>query len=312
MALYLVTGGAGFIGSNIVDTLIEAGQQVRVLDNFSSGKRENIEHLLDKIELVEGDLRNPDDVKRATEGVEYILHEGAVPSVPRSVADPVTSNNSNITGTLNLLMAAGDNSVRRLVFASSSSVYGDTPTLPKREDMIPNPLSPYATNKITGEYYCKNFQSLFGLQTICLRYFNVFGPRQDPKSKYAAVIPIFIESLQQGKSPVIYGDGLQTRDFTFVRNVVEANLKACRAPDSATGKVYNIACGKRYDLLQLLEHLSRIMGTNIEPAFEPPRAGDVKHSQADTTAAKENLGYDPKPDFVDELRQTVQWFTRGY
>jgi len=309
MAKYLVTGGAGFIGSNITDALVEAGEDVRVLDNFYTGKRQNIAHLDGKIELIEGDLRNPDHVKRAVDGIEFVLHQGAVPSVPRSVADPVTAHEVNITGTLNLLLASRHSGVRRIVFASSSSVYGDTPTLPKREDMIPNPLSPYATNKITGEYYMKNFQALFGIQTISLRYFNVFGPRQDPESKYAAVIPIFIQALSRGEQPTIFGDGLQSRDFTFVRNVIDANLKACHAPESATGKVYNIACGQRYTLLELLDCLNRIMGTNIEPILAEPRPGDVKHSQADIAAAKQNLGYDPRPDFIDELKQTVHWFT---
>jgi len=309
MAKYLVTGGAGFIGSNITDALVEAGEDVRVLDNFYTGKRQNIAHLDGKIELIEGDLRNPDHVKRAVDGIEFVLHQGAVPSVPRSVADPVTAHEVNITGTLNLLLASRHSGVRRIVFASSSSVYGDTPTLPKREDMIPNPLSPYATNKITGEYYMKNFQALFGIQTISLRYFNVFGPRQDPESKYAAVIPIFIQALSRGEQPTIFGDGLQSRDFTFVRNVIDANLKACHAPESATGKVYNIACGQRYTLLELLDCLNQIIGTNIEPILAEPRPGDVKHSQADIAAAKQNLGYDPRPDFIDELKQTVHWFT---
>lgn len=311
MAKYLVTGGAGFIGSNITDALVAAGEEVRVLDNFYTGKRENIEHLLEKIELIEGDLRNPDDVNRAVEGVDYVLHQGAVPSVPRSVSDPITSHEVNITGTLNVLIAARDHNVGRVVFASSSSVYGDTPTLPKKEDMIPNPLSPYATNKIAGEYYLQNFQGLFGLETIALRYFNVFGPRQDPKSKYAAVIPIFIQALSQGTSPTIFGDGLQSRDFSFIQTVIDANLKACRAPSSATGKVYNIACGRRITLLELLDHLNKIMGTAVEPVFDPPRKGDVKHSLADITLARENLGFDPKPDLVAELKQTVDWFTRS-
>ena len=309
MARYLVTGGAGFIGSNIADALVDAGEEVRVLDNFYTGKRENIAHLDGKIDLIEGDLRNPDDVKRAVKGVEFILHQGAVPSVPRSVADPITSHEVNITGTLNLLIAARDAGVSRLVFASSSSVYGDTPTLPKREEMVPNPLSPYATNKITGEYYLKNFQSLFGLQTISLRYFNVFGPRQDPKSKYAAVIPIFIQALNRGERPTIFGDGLQSRDFSFIKNVINANIKACHAPDSATGRVYNIACGLRITLLELLEQLNRILGTNIEPILAEPRAGDVKHSQADITAARENLGYEPESDITGQLQQTADWFT---
>lgn len=311
MAKYLVTGGAGFIGSNIVDALVEAGEEVRVLDNFSTGKRDNIEHLRGKIDMIEGDLRYPDDVARSVDGVDFVLHQGAIPSVPRSVADPVLSNETNITGTLNVLIAARDAKIKRVVFASSSSVYGDTPTLPKKEDMVPNPLSPYATNKITGEYYMKNFQQLFGLQTVCLRYFNVFGPRQDPKSKYAAVIPIFIESLKNRKSPMIFGDGLQSRDFSYVKNAVSANIKACHAPDSATAKVYNIACGERYTLLELLACLNEIMGTNIEPVHDQSRKGDVKHSLADISAARENLGYEPETDFVGQLKLTVDWFTRA-
>ncbi len=312
MAEYLVTGGAGFIGSNIVETLLREGKSVRVLDNFSTGKRENIEALLDRIELVEGDLRRAEDVRRAVEGVRYVLHEGAIPSVPRSVEDPLATNEANVTGTLNLLVAARDAEVRRLVFASSSSVYGDAPELPKHEAMPPDPLSPYAASKLAGECYCRLFHQLYGFETVVLRYFNVFGPRQDPASAYAAVVPKFIECLVQSRPPDIHGDGLQSRDFTFVADTVRANLLACDAPAAAVGQVFNIACHQQVTILDLFGMIRKHMGaTGIEPNHTPSRPGDVRHSFADISRARELLGYEPKWSLSDGLAKTVEYFTRS-
>ena len=309
MSFYLVTGGAGFIGSHIVDRLVQNGKKVRVLDNFSTGKRANIEHNLGEIDLINGSLTDMGTVRRAVEGVDYVLHQGALPSVPRSVNDPIGSNDANINGTLNLLVAARDACVKRLVFASSSSVYGDSPSLPKHERMPPDPLSPYALTKLAGECYCRLFTDLYGLETVSLRYFNVFGPRQDPESQYAAVIPKFIKCMLKGERPVIYGDGLQSRDFTYVENNVEANILACSAP-RAVGEVMNIACGDRFSLLDLVDIINRILGTSIEPVFEPARPGDVKHSQADISKARELIGFEPKVGFVEGLERLVGW-TRG-
>ena len=309
MARYLVTGGAGFIGSNIASELVQRGETVRVIDDFSTGRRENLEDIADKVEFIEGDIGDPELVKEAVSGVDYVLHQAAIPSVERSVRDPVGTNRANVDGTLSLLVASREAKVKRVVFASSSSIYGDSPTLPKTEDMMPDPLSPYAASKLIGEYYCKIFQNLFGLETICLRYFNVFGPRQDPTSQYAAVIPLFITAVASDRQPVVYGDGLQSRDFTFVENVVEANLLACSAPKEATGQVYNIACGERFTLLELLEDLGDILEKKPQPVFNAPRPGDVKHSLADITRAKKDLGFEPKVSFAEGLRRTVPWFT---
>jgi len=304
---YLVTGAAGFIGSHIAETLVNQGERVKVLDNFVTGKRENLAPFLDQIELVEGDLRNPADVSRAVEGVEIVFHEGALPSVPKSVEDPVGSNESNITGTLNLLVAARNAGVRRVVYAASSSAYGDSPTLPKEETMTPAPLSPYATQKYVGELYCRNFYDLFGLETVALRYFNVFGPRQDPMSQYAAVIPKFITALAEGKPPTIYGDGEQSRDFTYIENVVRANLLAARA-EGAAGEMMNFACGERYTLNEILAKLQKIMKTDIKPIFADSRPGDVKHSLADTRKSRELLGYTPHVSLEEGLKRTVAFF----
>jgi nucleoside-diphosphate-sugar epimerase len=316
VAEYLVTGGAGFIGSNIVETLVGQGRSVRVLDNFSTGRRENIGPFLDAVELVEGDLRRPDDVARAVEGVRYVLHQGAIPSVPRSVADPVSTNEANVTGTLNLLVAARDAGVKRLVFASSSSVYGDTPQLPKHEEMPLDPLSPYAASKLIGEHYCRLFHDLYGLETVALRYFNVFGPRQDPGSAYAAVVPKFIECLARGERPEIYGDGLQSRDFTYVADTVRANLLACEAPSEAAGQAFNIACHQQVTVLELFGMIRDAVGAAgivgaaaIEPRHAPPRAGDVKHSFADISRARRLLGYEPQWSLRDGLAKTVEHFT---
>ena len=307
MAFYLVTGGAGFIGSNIVHELVKRGERVRVIDNFSTGKRENIAGVLDRIELLEGDLRNPDDVRAAVSGIDYILHQAALPSVPRSIRDPIASNESNVSGTVNLLTAAKDASVKRLVFASSSSVYGDTPTLPKTEDMPPNPRSPYAASKAAGEYYCRVFFEVYGLETVILRYFNIFGPRQDPASPYSAVIPLFIAKMSKGEKPVILGDGTQSRDFTFVENAVRANLLAAAALD-APGKTFNIAGGRRHSLNDLVEKLNTILGTALDPSYTEARRGDVKHSLADISLAKRHLGYEPLVDFEEGIRKTVAWY----
>lgn len=313
--LYLITGGAGFIGSNLAYALLAAGNTVRVFDNFLTGKRKNLAGLAEKygssFELVEGDLRDLGACRRAAEGVAYILHQGALPSVPRSVADPVLTNEINVGGTVNLLVAARDAGVRRVVFAASSSAYGDTPELPKRESMTPNPKSPYAAQKLAGEHYMRIFFEVYGLETVALRYFNVFGPRQDPKSMYAAVIPRFITSVLAGEGPTIYGDGGQTRDFTFIDNVIQANLAACSALTSACGKVFNIACGERVSLLDILEIVYGLAGKRVTPRFEPARAGDVRDSLADISRAKELLGYDPKVPFPDGLSRTFDYFRRS-
>lgn len=304
---YLVTGGAGFIGSHLTRQLLKNGETVRVIDNFSTGKRENLADLIDRIELVEGDLTDPQATAAAVQGVSYILHQAALPSVPRSVADPITTDLNNTRGTLELLVAARDAKVRRVVQACSSSAYGDTPTLPKVETMIRAPLSPYACSKAAGELYGCAFFATYGLEYVGLRYFNVFGPRQDPSSQYAAVIPKFITAYMRGEQPVVFGDGTQSRDFAYIDNVVQANLKACTAP-AAAGKIFNIACGERIDLLQVLGLLAGHFGAAIEPRFEPRRSGDVKHSLADISRARELLGYEPEVLFADGLARTVAWF----
>ncbi|MCS7265561.1 MAG: SDR family oxidoreductase [Armatimonadetes bacterium] len=308
----LVTGGAGFIGSNLVDKLVQLGAKVRVLDDFSTGKRENIAHLLEqnKIELIEGSLIDPQSVKRAIEGVEFVFHQGAIPSVVRSVEDPLTTHQVNATGTLLLLLAARDAGVRRLVFASSSSVYGDTPTLPKREDMKPSPKSPYALSKLIGEHFCRLFWELYGLETVSLRYFNIFGPRQDPTSQYAAVIPRFITALLRNQSPTIYGDGEQTRDFTFVENCVQANLLAAKA-EGVAGEVFNVGAGKQTSVNELFRLIRSLVGVDhIEPIYEPPRPGDVRHSLAEITKAKKWLGYEPIVSLEEGLKRTIEWFQK--
>ena len=310
MARYLVTGGAGFIGSNLVHALLAQGRRVRVLDDFSTGRRANLDEIKGEIELCEGDMRDPATCARATAGVDFVLHQGAVPSVARSVRDPRLSHDANTTATLNMLIAARDAGVKRFVHASSSSIYGDSPTLPKQEEMAPRPKSPYAVAKLAAESYCRVFNELYGLETVCLRYFNVFGPRQDPQSPYSAVIPLFATAMLKGERPVIYGDGLQSRDFTFVANNIAANLLATTAP-GVGGQVFNIACGRRYTLLDLVAALNRILGTRIEPEFRPARPGDVKHSLADITRAETGLGYRVQVDFEAGLAQTVAWYLQG-
>jgi nucleoside-diphosphate-sugar epimerase len=304
---YLVTGGAGFIGSNIVKELLHRKQQVRVLDNFATGKRENLFEFKGNpdFELIEGDLRSFHVVRTAVKGIDYILHQGALPSVPRSINDPLTTNDVNILGTLNILEAAKEFGVRRVVYASSSSIYGDNPALPKREDMPVQPLSPYALSKYTGERYCQIFTKIYGLETVCLRYFNVFGPNQDPTSQYSAVIPKFIRLVSEGKRPVIYGDGSQSRDFTHASNVVAANLLACTAK-GVGGEVFNIACGQRYSLLELVQTINTVLGTAIEPLFEKERPGDVKHSLADIDRAKEKLGFQIVTRFEEGLTKLIK------
>lgn len=307
-----MTGGAGFIGSHIVDRLVAEGHQVRIIDNFFAGKIAYIEHNLDKIELIKGDIVDMEAVKAAVDGVDYVLHQAALRSVPRSVDDPLPYCDVNIKGTLNLLLASRDAGVKRLVFASSSSVYGNNPALPKQEDMMPAPVSPYAVTKEAGEQYCKTFTTLYGLETVSLRYFNVFGPRQDPESNYATVIPKFILAIMAGKHPVIYGDGYQSRDFTFVRNNVEANLLACTAPSAVAGEVLNIACGERYDLRFILEGINSFLGTSVQPIFEKDRAGDVKHTQGDATKAQELIGWKPSVSFMEGLEEMVRWTVDTY
>ncbi len=308
MSKYLITGGAGFIGSNIVRTLVERGENVRVLDNLSTGKLKNIEEYLQKIEYIEGDFTDLDIAKKAVEGVDYVIHQGAIPSVPRSIDDPIKTNEANILGTLNMLIASRDAGVKRFVYAASSSAYGDSPIMPKVETMPTAPISPYAIQKLTSEQYCQNFHTLFGLETVCLRYFNVFGPNQDPESVYSAVIPMFIKKMLAGESPVIYGDGTTSRDFTFVDNNVDANLRACVAEKGCGGEVVNIACGYEISLNELMEKINEILGANIMPIYKEERKGDVKHSLADISKAKKLLGYEPIVGFEEGLKKTVEFY----
>lgn len=308
MAHYLVTGGGGFIGSNLVDALCARGEKVTVLDDFSTGRRENLAGLEGKIRLVEGSITDLNRCRDAVEGADYVLHEAALPSVPRSVEDPVTTHGVNVTGTVNMLVAARDAGVKRFVFAASSAAYGDLPTLPKVEDMGTNPLSPYAVQKLSSELYCRLFYVLYGLETVCLRYFNVFGPRQNPKSQYAAVVPAFIVKFLHGEAPVIDGDGEQSRDFTFVANVVHANLLACTAPREAAGEVFNIACGEQISVNALAETICQILGTDVRAQHGPTRQGDVKHSRADISKAQRLLGFEPVVSFREGLEQVVEWY----
>jgi UDP-N-acetylglucosamine 4-epimerase len=309
MAIYLVTGGAGFIGSHLVKHLVERGEEVRVVDSFLTGSRDNLSDVMEGIELIEGDIRDVELMRKAMTGVNYCLHQAALPSVPRSIEDPALSNDINVNGTLNLLLAARDAGVERFVYASSSSVYGDSPALPKQEDMPARPLSPYAINKLAGELYARVFHSLYGVPTVCLRYFNVFGPGQNPDSPYAAVVPIFISAIADGKPPTVHGDGEQSRDFCYVDNSVAANLLACSAPaERVAGGVFNIACGERHTINELLKNLNEIMGKQIESAHTAPRSGDVRDSMADITLARRDLGYDATVRFAEGLRRTVEWF----
>ncbi|HTX17035.1 MAG TPA: SDR family oxidoreductase [Bacteroidota bacterium] len=311
MATYLITGGAGFIGSNIVGELVRKGESVRVLDNFSTGKRENLLPFNGRIEIIEGSLTDMETVKEAMGGIDYVLHEGALPSVPRSVEQPINSNDVNVGGTLNILVAARDEGVKRVVLASSSSVYGDTEVMPKVETMRPAPLSPYAVSKLTGELYARVFSQLYGLQTVVLRYFNVFGPRQNPDSQYSAVIPKFINAMIHGKRPTIFGDGLQSRDFSYVENVVDANLLSATAPPT-NGEVLNIACQESHTLLDLVRVLNDLLGKHIEPEFKPTRQADVRHSLADISLAREVIGYKPKVRWEEGLQKTLVWYQQEW
>jgi len=307
MEKYLVTGGAGFIGSNIVEELVKRGVEVRVIDNFLTGKRENITSFLDKIEFIEGDIRDFKTCRRALEGVDFVLHQAALPSVPLSIKDPLLISEINIMGTLNLLLASREANIKKFVFASSSSVYGNDPRLPKNENMEAAPLSPYAITKLVGEMYCRIFSQIYGLSTICLRYFNIFGPRQDPFSQYAAVIPNFIDKMLKGEKPIIFGDGEQSRDFTFVSNVVEANILAAKAED-VTEVVINVACKERITVNFLVEKINEIIRKNIKPLYEKPRPGDVKHSYADILKAKKMLKYSPGVTFREGLEKTIRLY----
>lgn len=306
MALYLVTGGAGFIGSHLTEELVRRGHRVRVADSLITGKRKNIAHL-PEVEFLEGDLADLDFARRVAAECDYVLHQAAIPSVPRSVKDPITSNRANVDATLNMLVAARDAGVRRLVFAGSSSAYGNTPTLPKHEGMPTGPLSPYALQKVIGEQYLQMFTRLYGLETVSIRYFNVFGPRQDPSSPYSGVISVFATALLQNRPPTIFGNGEQTRDFTYVANVVDGVLRACEAP-KANGEIINVATGGRISLNQLFDTMRRLIGATVEPVYAETRAGDVGDSQADITLAHEILGYQPTVSFEDGLERTVDWY----
>jgi nucleoside-diphosphate-sugar epimerase len=307
MSNFLVTGGAGFIGSHLAEALAHRGDCVRVVDSLITGKRANLAHLGDGVEFLEGDLADLDVARRAVEGCGVVLHQAAIPSVPRSVQDPIASNRANIDATLNLLVAARDAGVQRVVYAGSSSAYGNTPTLPKREDMPTAPLSPYALQKLVGEQYMQMFTSMYGLETVTIRYFNVFGPRQDPSSPYSGVISLFVSALLEGRPPTIYGDGEHTRDFTYVANIVDGVLRACTAP-KASGEVINVATGGRVSLNQLFAAIKDLTGARVDPIYAAPRAGDVKDSQADITKANDLLGYTPIVPFEEGLRRTLEWY----
>jgi nucleoside-diphosphate-sugar epimerase len=307
MAKFLITGGAGFIGSNIARKVVSDGGKVVVLDDFSTGYESNVQDIRNDVTIMKGDICDMDTVRKATRGVDYVLHHAAVVSVVRSVDDPQRTSEVNIDGTLNCLVAARDAGVKRFIFAGSSSAYGDNPTLPKREDMKPEPLSPYAVSKLAGEMYVKVFNDVFGLPAVTLRYFNVFGPYQDPTSQYAAVIPIFIMRLARGESPIVYGDGEQSRDFTYIDNAVQANLLAVKA-EGAPGMVFNVACGDRFTLNDLLARLHELVGSSVEATYEAARPGDVKHSLGDISRARKIMGYKPVVTFEEGLRKTVDWF----
>jgi UDP-glucose 4-epimerase len=306
MALHLVTGGAGFIGSHLVGALLERGDRVRVLDDFSTGDWANLESVRDRIEVIEGDVRDPSAVRAAVRDAEVIFHQAALASVPRSVANPVATHQVCVDGTLQVLLAARDAKARRVVYAASSSAYGNSARLPKRETDPTAPLSPYAAAKLAGEHYCAAFTEVYGLETVRLRYFNVFGPRQAPDSPYAAVIPLFIRAMTEGKSPTIHGDGEQSRDFTYVADVVQANLKAADAP-GVGGRLYNVACGRRTSLLELVALLNGLLGTDVKPEHVAARVGDVKHSLADVSRAAHDLRYRPTTDMTEGLKRCIDW-----
>lgn len=304
---YLVTGGAGFIGSHIVTALVERGDDVRVFDNLSTGKADNLAHLGNRVELVKGDLLDAKQVDQAVAGVDVVFHQAAMASVPRSLAEPTASHAACATGTLHVLDAARRGGVKRVVYAGSSSAYGNQPFIAKRESDLPSPLSPYAAAKLAGEAYCQAFAASYGLETAVIRYFNVFGPRQDPNGEYSAVIPKFVVSMLAGKRPTVFGDGGQSRDFTYVENVVRGNLAAAAAPQ-ASGRIFNVACGRQYSLVELIESINRVLGTKIEPIFAAARVGDVRDSLADITAARETLAYEPTIDFDEGLRRSIEYY----
>jgi UDP-glucose 4-epimerase len=309
MSKYLITGIAGFIGSAIARALLDRGETVRGIDNFSTGRRENLDQILDRVDFREADLLDSGAAASACAGVDCVFHEAAIPSVPKSIVDPITSNRANVDVTVNLLVAAKDAKVKRVVYAASSSAYGDTPALPKREDMPSNPISPYAVAKLAGEHYMRSFYCCYGLETVSLRYFNVFGPRQDPNSQYSGVLAKFITMMLRDEAPTVYGDGKQSRDFTYIDNAVTANLLACHAPASAVaGKTFNIATGRRIDLNQVVATLQKLTGYRGKVNYAPERSGDIKHSLADLTRAHDAFGYQPKVDFGTGLAQTIAWY----
>jgi nucleoside-diphosphate-sugar epimerase len=309
MAKYLVTGAAGFIGSSLVRALLDRGEEVRGLDNFATGRRENLTEVLDRIDFREISILDLDATRQACEGVDFVLHQAALPSVPKSVLDPLGSNRANVDGTVNVLVAARDAKVKRVVYAASSSAYGDTPTLPKHEAMTPDPISPYAVAKLASEYYLVSFHRCYGLETVCLRYFNIFGPRQDPSSPYSGVLAKFSLQMLRGEQPTIFGDGETSRDFTYIDNAVSANLLACSVPAAeCAGRVFNCATGRRITLNETFEALKKLTGYRGTAKYAPERAGDIKHSLADISLAKRHLGYKPSVNFEEGLRRTVEWY----
>ncbi|HEX6501776.1 MAG TPA: SDR family oxidoreductase [Terriglobales bacterium] len=309
MATYLITGIAGFIGSSLARAILAQGDTVRGVDNFATGKRDNLEEIKTRIDFREADILDLRAMKEACQGVDFVLHQAAIPSVPKSVLDPLGSNAANVDGTVNVLVAARDAQVKRVIYAASSSAYGDTPTLPKHEEMVPNPISPYAVAKLASEYYMTSFSRCYGLETVSLRYFNIFGPRQDPTSPYSGVLAKFITQMLQGDQPTIFGDGEQSRDFTYIDNAVSANLLACRAPAAqVSGRVFNVATGRRADLKETFALLKKIIGFRGDVKFGPERAGDVKHSLADISKTEKHLGYKPLVHFEDGLKKTVDWY----
>ncbi len=311
MALYLITGISGFIGSSLARALVARGEQVRGVDNFSTGKKENLAEILQQIDFHQADLLDLAAMHKACAGVDFVLHQAAIPSVPKSVLDPLANNRANVDGTVNLLVAARDAKVKRVVYAASSSAYGDTPTLPKREDMSPDPISPYAVAKLASERYMISFYRCYGLETVCLRYFNVFGPRQDPSSPYSGVLARFIMQMLRNEQPTIFGDGEQSRDFTYIDNVVDGNLLACEAPaKKAAGEVFNLATARRITLNETFKALQDLTSYSGQPKYEAERGGDIKHSLADITRAQSALGYSPKVDFEEGLRRTVEWYRK--
>ena len=308
MATFLVTGIAGFIGSSLARAVLAQGDKVRGIDNFATGRRENIEEIRTQIDFHESDLLDLDAMRVACKGVDFVLHQAAVPSVPKSVLDPLGSNRANVDGSVNILIAARDAKVKRVVYAASSSAYGETPTLPKREDMMPNPISPYAVAKLASEYYMTSFFRCYGLETVSLRYFNIFGPRQDPSSPYSGVLAKFITAMLNGEPPTIFGDGSQSRDFTYIDNVVSANLLACKAATPAAGQVFNVGTGYRIDLNEIFRVLKQLTGYQAQVKYENQRAGDVRHSLADISKAEKYLGYKPLVHFHEGLQKTVEWY----